>query len=51
MPTTREGHMEKLEVTEETGEEYVGQHRAPLTQDEFYADEEIWDTEFDDPNA
>lgn len=22
-----------------------------MNQDEFYADQEIWDTEFDDPNA
>lgn len=31
-------------------QEYIGEHRAPMTRDEFYADMEIWDTEFDDPN-
>jgi hypothetical protein len=31
-------------------QEYVGKHRAPMTQEEFYADMDIWETEFDDPN-
>jgi hypothetical protein len=30
-------------------EDYIGKHRAPVSQDDFYADQEVWDTEFDDP--
>lgn len=39
-----------MQNTEAQVIEYVGKHRAPLSQDEFYADQDIWDTEFDDPN-
>lgn len=31
--------------------EYVGRHQKPATQEEFYADQDLWDTEFDDPFA
>lgn len=32
-------------------ESHIGKHREPMTQNEFYANIEIWEDEFEDPSA